>query len=120
MADSSITLALIAIVGTVITGLFKLLNDNTKALGKLVKSSEKVAEATQKSAKEAKQRNGHLGEQNVKIAELVTLGNETHHEILAQLQTSAQKAATLLKENTASTAHEVQIVAGKLEQNNET
>ncbi len=66
------TLALIGVVGAVITGMFKLLADNTRALNKVAKSSEKVAAATTKSAKEAKQRNGHLGEQNIKIVELIT------------------------------------------------
>lgn len=65
-------LALIAIVATVITALFKLLSDNTKALGNMVASSEKIAHATDKGAREAKQRNGHLGEQNIKLAELVS------------------------------------------------
>ena len=62
MNENATSLALVAIVGTVITALFKLLNANTKALGKLVDSSEKVAKATTTSAKEAKQRNGHLAE----------------------------------------------------------
>lgn len=60
--DPTITLALIGIVSTVIVALFKLLNANTKALGKLVTSNDKVAKATTKGANEAKQRNGHLAE----------------------------------------------------------
>ena len=70
--ESATTLALIAIVGTVITALFKLLNDNSKALVKVAESSEKVAQATTKAAKEAKDRNGHLGEQSKMIAQLIT------------------------------------------------
>lgn len=61
--NSEITLALIAIVGTVITALFKLLNDNTKALQAL------VAE-TKDGNDKAEARNGHLGNQNVEIANI--------------------------------------------------
>ena len=35
----------------------------------------RVAEATEKSAREAKDRNGHLGDQNIQIAKLVTAQN---------------------------------------------
>lgn len=72
VTNDPIILALIGIVATVITGLFKLLNDNTKALTKVAKSSEKVAMETAKGSREAKQRNGHLGDQNLKLAELVS------------------------------------------------
>lgn len=98
--NSEVTLALIAIVGTVITALFKLLNDNTKALTKVAVSSEKVAVATAKSAKEAKQRNGHLGEQTLQLANLVTKQNsdlgdikETNNQIATTLNNSALIAA---------------------------
>ena len=69
--DSAIVLALIGIIGAVVTALFKLLNDNTAALERLAASSDKIAEATATGNLEAKQRNGHLGEQNIQIAQLV-------------------------------------------------
>jgi hypothetical protein len=73
------TLALIAIVGTVITALFKLLNDNTKALSNLSKSNEMIADETAKGNREAKQRNGHLGDQNIKITEMIAkLGKQVN------------------------------------------
>lgn len=80
MTETSVSLALVAIVGTVITALFKLLNDNTKALNKIVDASNRVGEATEKAADEAKERNGHLGEQSLKIAKLVTQGNHLTKE----------------------------------------
>lgn len=46
--DNAVALALIAIVGSVITALFKLLNNNTKAIKSLDEGS--------------RERNGHLGE----------------------------------------------------------
>lgn len=61
---NAVTLALIAIIGSVITALFKLLSDNTKALKALV-------DETAKGNREAKERNGHLGEQSIQIAQLV-------------------------------------------------
>ena len=80
------TLALIAIVGTVITALFKLLNDNTKALTKVAHSSDLVAKATTKSAKEAKDRNGHLGEQNVQIAQIAKQTLEATQKVAKDLK----------------------------------
>jgi hypothetical protein len=68
MENNSTTLALIAILGTVITALFKLLSDNNKALNNL-------AEVNRTGNEEAKARNGHLGEQNIHIVELITQQN---------------------------------------------
>lgn len=92
MNDGGVTLALIAIVGTVITALFKLLNDNTKALTKVAHSSQLVAQATNKSAKEAKDRNGHLGEQNLQIAKLV---NDQNKDVASIKDSNALIAKTL-------------------------
>lgn len=48
----------------------------TKAIEHMAKSSTDVALATKKSAQEAKQRNGHLGDQNLKLAKLVSSQND--------------------------------------------
>jgi seryl-tRNA synthetase len=64
-----------------------------KSIIKMAKASEKVATATERSANEAKQRNGHLGEQNMKIAELVSQGNELTKEIVTTLHDSATTLA---------------------------
>lgn len=78
MNETPIALALIALIGTLAAGFFKLLGDTNKALTKLADSGEnqakqmgKVAQATKQGADEAKQRNGHLGEQNLQIIKLV-------------------------------------------------
>lgn len=66
MSDSTVPLAAIglvtAILALVVTPLFGLLRANTKALNKVGDSMNKVAKATDKGAREAKQRNGHLAE----------------------------------------------------------
>lgn len=65
--EDATTLALVSIVGAVITALFKLLNDNTKATNNMATSHDKVAEAIVQGNLEAKERNGHLGDQSLKI-----------------------------------------------------
>lgn len=76
--DNAIALALIAIVGGVITTQFKLLNKNAKnqekqtaELSKIAKETKLARQAQEKGFKEAERRNGHLGEQNENIAKLV-------------------------------------------------
>ena len=60
----------------------------------------RVADATEKSAREAKERNGHLGDQNIQIAQLVTQQNvdvkgikDSNNEIAKILSKSALIAA---------------------------
>lgn len=69
MTETPIALALIAIVGGVITSLFKLLNNNTKALNRNVRAHTTVAKEIKKGNREAKERNGHLGEMVAKQAD---------------------------------------------------
>lgn len=89
----------------------------TKAIKVMADSSTKVADATIKSAKEAKDRNGHLGEQNVQIAKLVTSQNidvasikKTNKKIADVLSKSALIAAedrdTLLSGNEQHIEHQ--------------
>ena len=86
-ASQTVALAAIAMIGTilglVVTPLFNLLNKNTKALENMVISTEKVAKETAKGSREAKKRNGHLGEQNIQIAELVAKGNANVEKLLS-------------------------------------
>jgi hypothetical protein len=56
------------------------------ALKELTDSNKKIANATNKAAKEAKQRNGHLGEQNIKIIQTVLDGNKAIVEGLSELK----------------------------------
>ena len=87
--DTTVNLALIGILGTVVATLFKLLMANTKALSKMAESSEKVAAATKKSAKEAETRNGHLAEQTVKIGEIGERQARLTRKIITRLEKTA-------------------------------
>lgn len=89
----------------------------TEAIKTMATSSEKVAEATAVSAREAKERNGHLGEQNVQIAKLVKHQNtdvadikRTNKKIADVLSKSALIAAedreTLLSGNEQHIEHQ--------------
>lgn len=69
MTENSIALALIAIVGGVITSLFKLLNNNTKAIKSLDEGS--------------RERNGHLGEM---VAKQSAFTKESTNQILKAVQ----------------------------------
>lgn len=99
--DSTVTLALIAVVSAVITALFKLLNDNTKALGKLVQE-------TAKGNEEAKQRNGHLGDQSLHLAKLVKSQNED----VKAIKNSNDKVANILSKSALIAAEDRDILTG--------
>jgi hypothetical protein len=78
MNETPIALALIALIGTLAGGFFKLLGDTSKGLNKLAESGDKqakqmgeVAKATIKAANEAEKRNGHLAEITVQQADRV-------------------------------------------------
>ncbi len=64
----------------------------TEAIKLMAESSTKVAVATVNSAREAKQRNGHLGEQNVQIAKLVKNQNDD----VANIKKTNKKIADIL------------------------
>lgn len=112
MDSSTVPLAAIALVGSilalVVTPLFALLRANTKALDNLVASSEKVASATTKSAEEAKQRNGHLGDQSMKLAELVKSQNKDVEEV--KLNTA--RTAEILSKSALIAAEDRNILIG--------
>ena len=71
MEDTAVSLALVGILATVVTALFKLLNDNTKAGQANTEALKTIAVETKKGNQEAKIRNGHLGQQNVQITEMI-------------------------------------------------
>lgn len=64
-----------------------------KAIADMAISNREIAEQTKKGNKEAKERNGHLGEQNMKIAELVARQNADVKDI----RETNKKIAGLLK-----------------------
>ena len=90
----AVALAAIALAGTMVAGLFKLLNSLTKTMEKVASSSKDVAIATRKSASEAKARNGHLGDQNIKLAELLSSQNR---DVVAIKDSTAKTAEILSK-----------------------
>ena len=99
MTTDASNLALIGILATVVTGLFKLLRDNTKAL-------ERVAVATEQGAQEAKERNGHLGTQTLQVAKIGRQGISMSKKILDRLERSAVTLAVETK-NVATQAESV-------------
>jgi len=120
-ANSAIILALVAIVGTVITALFKLLNDNTKALINLDKT-------TATGNREAKERNGHLGEQSIKLGEMITIqasdissikfSSQTAAETNSRMERLLSDSAKTLKHDTAVAKHDTESVALELAKTN--
>jgi len=87
-SDTTTSLALIAILGTVITALFKLLAANTKALNALVKE-------TKDGNQQAETRNGHLGEQNVHIVKMV----ESQGKTLSSIDKSNTQMAKIISKS---------------------
>lgn len=112
MGDSTVSLAAIGLVGSilalVVTPLFGLLRANTKALSNLVESSEKVAQATARGAAEAKTRNGHLGDQNLKLAQLVTDQNKD----VVSIKDSTAKTAEILSKSALIAAEDRDLLNG--------
>jgi len=134
MDSTAVPLAAIGLVATVlavvVTPMFALLRNatkaqeaNTKALEKMAASTDKVAAATVKGNAEAKQRNGHLGEQNVQIATMLTaqtskLANiEDSNNRVAEILTDS---AVLLVKDTANAAQGTRNVAELLKASGET
>lgn len=66
-----------------------------KSIKSMAVASEKVATATTQSAKEAKERNGHLGQQNIQIASLVKAQNDD----IAEIKDSNETIAKTLKKS---------------------
>lgn len=116
MTDSTVALAVVALFGTVFTALFKLLNDNTKALNKMTIASEKIAVETAKGNREAKQRNGHLGQQNVQIA--VMLNAQTAQ--LTNIGDTLTSSAVLLAKDTKVALEGTETVRKTLKENRAT
>lgn len=81
MAESSVALAAIglvsAILAMVVKPLFSLLKNNTRAQDRTAKAMESLVQETRKGNKEAAERNGHLGEQNIQITELIAKHTST-------------------------------------------
>jgi hypothetical protein len=85
------------------------------AIQLMAKNSGEVAKATMQGAAEAKQRNGHLGEQNIQIAKLVTDQNHDIRDILSTLRSSA----VVLRSDTTDVRLAAETVAQELKDNRE-
>lgn len=84
------------------------------AIQHMAENSQKVAEATERGAQEAKDRNGHLGEQTAIVAEIGRKNNVMTARILNRLE----KSEETLKRNTKKVAAKVETVKTDLEDNN--
>jgi type II secretory pathway component PulJ len=111
--DNNVAIAALALTATLATGFFTLIarqnktHENlAKSIDKMAKASKEVARATSRSAAEAEQRNGHLGE-------LVSQGNELTGKILEQ----QKKAATVLADSAGNQHIGKQIVDKQIVKN---
>lgn len=85
MADGNVAIAAITLAGSIAAGFFTLVNKQNKThekiakavenlasqSGKVVTSNEEIAKATNRSADEAKERNGHIAELIVGQGEMI-------------------------------------------------
>ena len=110
-----VLLALIGMLGAIVAGFFKMIDSQdkthlelTKSIDKMSQSSLAVAKATEKGAEEAKQRNGHLGEQNIQIANLVSKQNEDVSRIMETTKVTAE----MLRKSALVAAEDRNILTG--------
>jgi hypothetical protein len=62
MNGSEVSLAAIALAGTICTGFFAMVNKQVKIHGKIATGLDRLAAAHEKGNRESAERNGHLGE----------------------------------------------------------
>lgn len=123
--DSSDLGIIIASFGAMLAGFFAIMryilkqsaNDRTddrkerqdlaNAIKRMADSTDKVAQATVKGSNEAKERNGHLGEQNIQLAAMLTAQTDQLSEIAHTLTSSA----VLLVKDTKTAFDNTQTVA---------
>lgn len=89
--ESAAVLSLITLVGAICTGFFKLFGDQNKTHDKIGTALDRLAEAHEKGNKESAERNGHLGEQNIQLAELQKESSKQLLEAIANI--AEQKVA---------------------------
>lgn len=90
MNGSEVSLAAIALAGSICAGFFALvnkqntlMNKQTKVHGEIANGLDRLAKAHEKGNKESAERNGHLGEQNIQIAKLQ---KESSQQLLAAIK----------------------------------
>lgn len=95
MGEGTVSIAAIGLVGTilalVVTPLFKLLNANTKAQEKNTEAFQSLVAETKKGNDEAAQRNGHLGEQNIQITDMIAKHTEVMSKEFAKIGRDLKK-----------------------------
>ena len=64
-----------------VAGLTKVVQENSDVNRQVVESSRRVAEATERSANEAKERNGHLAELQLKSQEMIDRNYKAYQKI---------------------------------------
>lgn len=67
-----------------VAGLTKVVQENSDVNRQVVESSNRVAEATERSAQEAKERNGHLAELQLKSQEMIDRNYKAYQKIEKQ------------------------------------
>lgn len=92
MNGSEVALAAITLAGTICAGFFTLVNRQNKLIseqnqthGKIAEGLKALARETKTGNREAKERNGHLGEQNIEIAKIANEGLRASKEISTKL-----------------------------------
>jgi hypothetical protein len=97
MTEATI-LALIAILGTTMAALFKLLDNNTKAVDRMVVAMQHVAKTNTRIADESRDRNGHLAEITIEARNAVisridglTIEKQTVHNQVVEHETVQHK-----------------------------
>lgn len=84
----------------------------SEAIGRMADSNKEIAKATRRGADEAKQRNGHLGEQNIQIARLVTSQNSD----VSEIKETNKKIADILSKSAIIAAEDRDILLAPGEQ----
>jgi len=87
MNGSEVSLAAIALAGTICAGFFAMVDKQVKIHGKIATGLDRLAAAHEKGNRESAERNGHLGE-------LVTEQSKFTKESTEQLLTAIQKIPT--------------------------
>lgn len=99
MGENTVALAALglvtAVLAAVVKPLFALLRENTKAQNNTATAMQALVEETRKGNREAAERNGHLGEQNIQITELIAKHTEKMTEEFSKVEkTLDSKRAT--------------------------
>ena len=69
--ENTVALAAIGLAGTICAGFFASQKAQNKIHGKISDGLERLAKAHERGNRESAERNGHLGQQNEKIAEMI-------------------------------------------------